>query len=142
MKGIEWGCRVSCFHPKCDQHVESWSNKGTPTIPHGGSYNSGPLKGWFIKYLDGHRYVPASYAKGHVAYCPEHSAPATEWQAKFQEWQSEQHQVGKSAAIPFLDRVAEWISPSGGRLQRDRAARDARYAWLKDHPAPRPPWRG
>lgn len=143
--GIEWGWRVRCAHTGCDRKVEMWSDKGLPQMAWPGSYEGGPLKGWLIKYLNGYDFRPATYGRGHLAYCPNHRAPMVEWMAQFDAWEAAANKVGKDASAAVaadgvLDRLAEWLSPADKRRKQNQVAGEARRAWEKKNRPPAPPW--
>ena len=140
MNAVLWGCRIRCSAPGCNRHTDIWSDQGTPPLPFAGAPSEGPLKGWFLQYLNGVDYRPTSWKRGHVAFCPEHSVAALEWKAAFWKWKNERSQVGKTTALSWADRLAEWLSPSEKRNKFNMAVYDAVNKWDKTHPSPVPPW--
>lgn len=137
MRPIEWGWRVSCMHPECKRVLTGWGTRGYPPLPIAGVHGSGVLRDWFLSYRQEGEDRPASYTKGHIAYCPEHAAPAIAWLVAMDTWRDARSAIFNQA-VTFSERVAAFLDPT------DKTARQARYemmrAWEKENPAPSPPW--
>lgn len=139
MKAVQWGCRIVCSTAKCEKHTEVWSEQGCPSLPFAGAPTSGPMKGWYLRYEQGNA-TPPYYTKGHIAFCPEHSAEAITFLAEHNTYRIARNKVGRDTAMTLLDRVAEWLSPATKRSGYTHAMHTALMAWDKEHPVPRLPW--
>jgi hypothetical protein len=149
-RGIRWGWQIRCMTEGCPRKHEQWGDPaafGPPPLPGSGSAMSGPLAGWFISSREReYRNVPDDHSRGHLAYCPEHSAMATEWQARFAAWQAERNAVGRDATKAvektLAEALADWLAPNKQRQEKlDREIGKTVWAWREKHPPPKPPWR-
>jgi hypothetical protein len=134
--------------PDCKRTQEGWGSPSThqhgpPPLPPSGSSTEGPLAGWYIQYRARYEYAAiGDFSNGFVAYCPLHAAPAIAWVGAYRAWESERYQVGRTEALSWLERLAEWLAPKSERDARvARETHKAVSAWKVGHPPPKPPWR-
>lgn len=137
--GLQFGIRIRCSHPNCEQQLESWSTTGTPSMPRGIKVgkNNGP--GWVI--LSEERYYRGAgcYGNNKRAYCPNHSAVITEWLAKYWKWITDRRDAGK-AAFSIVQRLRMLSSPDSVIAENKLQAIKAGWDWERDNPCPKAPW--
>jgi hypothetical protein len=153
---VEYGVRIRCAYPECGRTLTNWSFEGTPGRPPMGAHESGVWKSWFL-YYRGHDLRELGWRAGHdqkgfrgpICYCPEHAAPAVAWLATWKDWEHERWAIGKETARKL---TLSWAERWNGTIPADKIdelaaenrkeAAKATQAWLKEHPAPLPPWAG
>jgi len=135
---LQWGWKVGCAHPGCNNILEEWSEEGTPGLPH---WRDTDVQGWYWRAVvqrddEGqpvHRAYRAVY--DYWAYCPEHAAPALDYEKNLSAWKDDRHAVGKTASQQFPGLLGKL-----GRLLMQRAVAPTMEEWELEHPRPIPPW--
>jgi len=134
---LQWGWKIGCEHPECQNILEEWSEKGTPPLPSGDGqwyWASRQMRG-----VDGHKVYEQGRPKHiYYAYCPEHAVLGRRYENELGAWKSRRREAGwllhqQFKGIPgiLLKWTAQLLNHKIGQSMED---------WELENPRPLPPW--